>query len=168
MSKEIRFTQAAYIRNFVFGVEDSLVSTVGLLSGIAVAGIPRSTILLSGMVLIVVEALSMAAGSLVSEHSAAEYYHGREIPMRDTVKVAVIMFFSYSISGLVPLLPYVIFHGNTAFWISIILSLAGLFLLGAISAKIYKTSVVKHGARMLLIGGLAIAAGVSIGKLLSL
>lgn len=29
--------QATYFRNFIFGVEDSLVSTVGLLSGVAIA-----------------------------------------------------------------------------------------------------------------------------------
>ena len=52
-----------YFRNFIFGVEDSLVSTVGLLSGVAIAGVPSRTILLTGVVLILVEAFSMAAGA---------------------------------------------------------------------------------------------------------
>src|SRR3989338_4103836 len=45
-----------YIRNLIFGVEDSLVSTVDLLSGVAAAGVPRSVIFLTGVVLIFVEA----------------------------------------------------------------------------------------------------------------
>ncbi|KKS05141.1 MAG: hypothetical protein UU58_C0001G0001, partial [Candidatus Nomurabacteria bacterium GW2011_GWA2_41_25] len=36
-----------YVRNFIFGAEDSLVSTVGLLSGIASAGIARKEIIIS-------------------------------------------------------------------------------------------------------------------------
>jgi len=62
-----------YLRNFVFGVEDSLVSTVGLLSGIAAAGVAQKDILVSGVVLIFVEAFSMAVGSFLSEEFAEEY-----------------------------------------------------------------------------------------------
>ncbi len=62
-----------YLRNFVFGVEDSLVSTVGLLSGVAAAGVETKTIVLTGVVLIIVEALSMAVGSYLSEYSVEEY-----------------------------------------------------------------------------------------------
>ena len=39
-----------YLRSFIFGVEDSLVSTVGLLSGVAIANASRDTILLTGTV----------------------------------------------------------------------------------------------------------------------
>jgi hypothetical protein len=40
-----------FLRNFIFGIEDSLVSTVGLLSGIAIEHIPQVTIVLTGVVL---------------------------------------------------------------------------------------------------------------------
>src|SRR5262245_46938731 len=66
-------TKVAYFRNFVFGVEDSLVSTVGLLSGVAIAGLAREEIFLTGVILIFVEAVSMAAGSFLSESSAEEF-----------------------------------------------------------------------------------------------
>ena len=63
-------SRVSYLRNFVFGVEDSLVSTVGLLSGIAIAGMNRESIFATGVVLIFVEAVSMAAGSFLAETSA--------------------------------------------------------------------------------------------------
>lgn len=85
----------SYVRNFIFGVEDSLVSTVGLLSGIAIADVGRSTILLTGMVLIFVEAVSMAAGSFLSESSAENYASKHESPLRLSVPASAIMFFSY-------------------------------------------------------------------------
>ena len=64
MTKSVKKLKTAlYLRNFIFGVEDSLVSTVGLLSGVAVANVDQATIFLTGMVLIFVEAFSMGVGS---------------------------------------------------------------------------------------------------------
>lgn len=60
------------IREIVFGLEDSLVSTVGAVSGIAVGSGDRYIVILSGIVLVAVEAVSMAAGSFLSSKSAAE------------------------------------------------------------------------------------------------
>jgi VIT1/CCC1 family predicted Fe2+/Mn2+ transporter len=61
-----------FVRNVVFGVEDSLVSTVGLLSGIAAESQSHAAILSTGVIYICVEALSMAVGSFLSEESAQE------------------------------------------------------------------------------------------------
>ncbi len=66
-------TTELYLRNIIFGISDSLVSTVGLLAGIDAAGTPRQAILLTGIVYAFVEAFSMAVGSFLSEQSAEEY-----------------------------------------------------------------------------------------------
>jgi VIT1/CCC1 family predicted Fe2+/Mn2+ transporter len=42
-------------RNFVFGVEDSLVSTVGLLAGVAAAAVPNRDLVATGLILIFVK-----------------------------------------------------------------------------------------------------------------
>lgn len=60
------------IREIVFGLEDSLVSTVGTVTGVAVGSGDRFVVILSGLVLVVVEAISMAAGSYLSSKSAHE------------------------------------------------------------------------------------------------
>src|SRR3989338_159296 len=98
----------SYFRNFIFGVEDSLVSTVWLLSGVAIAGVPRTTILLTGLVLIFVEAFSMAAGSFLCEYSAEGYVSGVDSPTKSNLISGVIMFFSYLVSGFIPLSSYLI------------------------------------------------------------
>jgi VIT1/CCC1 family predicted Fe2+/Mn2+ transporter len=159
-----KLVAAAYMRNFVFGVEDSLVSTVGLLSGIAVAGVPRRTLILTGIVLIFVEAFSMAVGSFLSEHSAAEYMDNSEMPAKTSMIGGIIMFFSYFISGFIPLLPYLIFSGYYALWISIVLALLSLFALGLISAKISGARVLRHSFRMLSMGGFAVLVGAAVGS----
>ncbi len=65
------------IREIVFGFEDSLVSTLGAASGIAVGSGDTFTVLLAGTVLVAVEAVSMAAGSYLSSKSSSELYEER-------------------------------------------------------------------------------------------
>src|SRR3990167_8861281 len=93
----------SHLRSFVFGVEDSLVSTVGLLSGIAASGMSGREILLTGSVLVLVEAFSMAAGSFLSEYSAEEYLAKEKVMVVRPLLDGTIMFFSYFLSGFIPL-----------------------------------------------------------------
>ena len=165
MSTDAKQEFATYVRNFIFGVEDSLVSTVGLLSGVAVAGLPKHDIFLTGIVLIFVEAFSMGVGSYLSESSAEEFTGSKKSL---SLQGSLIMFFSYFAAGFIPLAPYLIFSVSAAFALSITLSLLALFLLGMASSKIFKTDhTTRHGIRMLLIGGMAIAVGVVVGKLVN-
>jgi len=159
----MKWVKALYIRNFVFGVEDSLASTVGLLSGIATAGVNASTIVVTGAVLIFVEAFSMGVGSFMSEESAEEYVKRRDVSSREPLIGSLVMFASYVFSGFVPLLPYLFWEINTALKISVGLSLVCLFILGMVGAEFSKTSKFKHGVKMLLTGGGAIIAGVVVG-----
>ena len=155
---------ATYLRNVVFGVEDSLVSTVGLLSGVAIAGLPRSTILLTGVVLIFVEAFSMATGSYLSEASVDEYMDRNRSKGHSPILGGLVMFFSYFVSGFIPLAPYLFWPAETAFGISIGFSLVALFILGAGSGKVSSGRPFKVGIRMFLLGGIAILVGVTVGS----
>jgi len=160
-------TPVSYFRSFIFGVEDSLVSSVGLLSGIAIANVPKETIFLTGVILIFVEAFSMAAGTFLSEYSAESYENKTEKMTRKNFISGIIMFFSYFFSGFIPLTPYLIFSTEKALIFSITLSIISLLILGLIGAKISKTSLIKNGARMVIIGGTAIAVGLAAGILLT-
>jgi len=162
-----RFSSVSYFRNFIFGVEDSLVSTVGLLSGIAIAGTPRETIFLTGTVLIFVEAFSMAAGSFLSEYSAEGFESRAEGPTKRDFVSGMIMFFSYFVSGFIPLFPYVIISVDGALKLSVALSAVALFILGVVGAKISGTNIVKNGFRMAIVGGIAISVGMLAGNILS-
>ncbi len=68
---------SANIREIVFGLEDSFVSTLGAVSGMAVGSGEVKIVLLAGGVLVAVEALSMAAGSYLSSKAATEMYNER-------------------------------------------------------------------------------------------
>lgn len=155
-----------YFRNFIFGVEDSLVSTVGLLSGVAVAGTPKETIFITGVVLILVEAFSMSAGSLLSGYSAESYETKVEKITKTDIVSSIIMFFSYFVSGFISLFPYILFPVGSAFYISICLSVICLFILGIVGAKIAKIRLLKNAMRMVMVGGIAILVGVVAGGIL--
>ncbi len=155
-----------YFKSFVFGVEDSLVSTVGLLSGVALAGVATGTVVLTGIVLIFVEAFSMAAGEYLSEYETEEYQRQGEVSNHTSLIASGIMFVSYIVSGLVPLVPYLLFDTSfDALPYSIGASLCALFGLGLVGAHITKTSYLRHAVRMLAVGGAAILVGIVAGQL---
>ena len=155
-----------YTRNFIFGSEDSLVSTVGLLAGIASAGVPRKEIIISGIVLICVEAFSMSVGSFLSESETEESSSKNINSDNNSIIASVIMLVSYIVCGLIPLSPYIFMDIKNAFWWSIAASMIFLFILGLISAKILKIKVLKTTLRMTIMGGLAIGLGVIIGLII--
>ena len=61
------------LRDGVFGMQDGLISTLGALTGIAAGTQNGEAVVVAGFVIIVVESLSMAAGSYLSSKSQRQY-----------------------------------------------------------------------------------------------
>src|SRR3989344_4783884 len=75
------------IRDFVFGMEDGLVSNLGLVLGVAAGGGDASVILLAGAASMFAGAFSMSAGSYLSSKSQREVYeHEIESAREDLTK----------------------------------------------------------------------------------
>jgi VIT1/CCC1 family predicted Fe2+/Mn2+ transporter len=156
------------LRNFIFGVEDSLVSTVGLLSGVAAASVSRSAIITTGIVLIVVEGFSMGIGSFLTEETTCEM-NGQKQQTKIALRGALIMLVSYCLAGMVPLIPYAILPGELAVTISIFASLLGLLILGfGTSLYYHRPKPYLQAVKMLLLGGSAAVIGILVGKLFHL
>ncbi|OGD10818.1 hypothetical protein A2576_02035 [Candidatus Amesbacteria bacterium RIFOXYD1_FULL_47_9] len=157
---------ASLVRNFTFGVEDSLSSSVGLLTGVASAQMSTPAIIATGLILIFIEALSMGIGSFLSDQSVGQYQLHHDIASKNSLPGAVIMFFSYLGSGFIPLFPYIFFPRSIALSLSVSFSLAALFLLGYLNAYISGTSLFKNSLRMLVLGGVVVAFGILAGNYL--
>jgi len=151
-----------YLRNIVFGISDSLVSTVGLLSGIDISGTARQTIILTGIVYAFVEAFSMAVGSFISEESAEEA--AGAIASNKPFVGGVVMFVSFVLASFIPILPYIMFDGVYALWYSVAVSILALFIVGIVSAKFAKVNIWKRGLQVAILGGAAILIGAIVGK----
>lgn len=62
------------IREFVFGIQDGLISTVGLVAGMQAAGSSRFTILMAGTAAVLSGAFSMSAGAYLSSKAEKEIF----------------------------------------------------------------------------------------------
>lgn len=166
---------AESMREIVFGLEDSFVSTLGTVTGIAAGAGSTYVVVLSGLVLIAVEAVSMSAGSYLSNKSAME----AELEVLAEEKVqrrgldphlfrsSAVMGVFYLLGGMVPIFPYFFLPIRSAYAPSIILTAICLFILGAWTASFAKRSAWRGGAQMVLISLGAAAIGFGIGRLVS-
>lgn len=131
MSKDSKDKDPFLIRNLVYGIEDSLISTTGVIVGVSLSGLTRRDILVTGIILVLVEALSMSFGAFLSEDSFMTTANIEHTP-RTVATYAGIMFISYFLAGLIPLLPFVISKSPSTAWpLSIVLAMVSLFVLVA-------------------------------------
>jgi VIT1/CCC1 family predicted Fe2+/Mn2+ transporter len=153
-----------YVRSFIFGFEDSIVSTSGLVAGLIV-GVPnKQTILISAIIALTVEALSMGVGQYLSENSLHEK---KGSDHSDNAYVgAIIMFTSYAAAGLFPIIPLILVPFSYAIYATVGCSILGLGFLGYAKAKLLNINKQRSIKEMIVIGGITCIFGVVIGKIL--
>ncbi|MBP9826976.1 VIT1/CCC1 transporter family protein [Candidatus Saccharibacteria bacterium] len=152
-----------YVRSSFFGIEDSLVSTTGLIAGIAVATPDKQFIILAGIIAIAVEAISMAAGEFLSEETTQDLTQGKN--KANPLIGGFIMLLSYFGAGLVPLLPIIILPSSYALPAAITAALFGLFALGYVRGLATNRPPLRQALRVFLIGGVATFIGIVVGIL---
>lgn len=155
-----------YLRSIVFGFQDALVSTTGVIAGVATGTQDKQIVVLAGLATIAVEALSMGAGQYMSDKTVQQYKKDREHTDSPAVS-GMFMFGSYFLGGLIPLSQILLFRLPEAAIMSVIFALVGLFILGLIKAKIVKVSPLHSAFEALLLGGAASAVGIVVGYLFS-
>lgn len=174
-SHRFRRDVAESMREIVFGLEDSLVSTLGAITGIAAGANSTYIVILSGLVLITVESISMAAGSYLSSKTAieAEAQIDREEGKRASglhahpLRAALVMGSFYLVGGCIPLAPYFLMPIDFAYGPSIFFTAIVLFLVGAWSASFAKRPFWKGGVEMVSISLGAAVLGFVIGRAVS-
>lgn len=150
-----------YIRSSFFGIEDSLVSTTGLVAGISVGTHEVEFILLAGFVAVAVEAISMAAGEFLSEETEQDLTRSKR--RSNPIIGGLIMLVSYIAAGMIPILPILIFPIEYAIYVSIVAALIGLFFLGLMKGSLTKRNIIKSGIQVLVVGGAATLIGAAVG-----
>jgi len=157
--------QKEYLQSAMFGFNDALVSTTGVIVGISTGTNNKAVVILAGVVTILVEALSMGSGQYLSSKSA------HQLDKQDSFRVplisGIIMFWSYFAAGLVPLIPIIFFPMDYSRDVAIIASLIGLLVLGYAKGKIVDVSPIRSAIEIFIIGGLATAIGIIVGSVLA-
>lgn len=151
-----------YLRSIFFGIEDSLVSTTGLVAGIAVGSDKKEIVLLAGLVAITIEAVSMGVGEYLSDDALqdlAKLKRHYDNPLLS----GFLMFASYLLAGFIPLAPVALLPFPLSLILGVILSLLGLFVLGFLKGKLLNTSAFSGGIKILVVGGIATLLGLVVG-----
>lgn len=146
-----------FVRNLTFGIEDSLISTTGVLVGIAAANFNVKHIIVTGIILIIIEASSMAYGAFLSENN---FFHtsNTERTTADISKYAVVMFVSYFIVGVFLLLPFAM---KVPYPIPTVLGIAWCMLASLI---VFFERDKKKALHLTILGGMLMLLSVWIGK----
>lgn len=154
-----------YLQSAMFGFNDALVSTTGVIVGVAAGTGNKDVVILAGVVTILVEALSMGSGQYLSLRSA------RQLEKAESFKMpaisGVVMFVSYFLAGLVPLLSILLFPIEYSAYVAIAASLTCLLVLGYVKGRVVGTSPVRSALEVFIIGGIATAVGLIAGNLLT-
>lgn len=155
-----------YLQSAMFGVNDALVSTTGVMVGIGVGTGDKSIIILAGVVTIMVEALSMGSGQYLSLKSARQYQ--KKSNQKEAIISGVIMYIGYVIGGLVPLIPIMLLPIGVSSVAAVAAALTGLLLLGYVKGRIVRVNPLKSAIEVFVIGGIATIVGLTAGNLLSI
>ena len=81
-------------------------------------------------------------------------------------EAALTSFLLFAIGAIVPLFAFIFWKGLSAVFISIGMSMVGLFILGSVVTLFTGQGVLKSGLRMVIFGAMAAAVTFGIGKLI--
>lgn len=156
-----------YLRSILFGIEDSLVSTTGLVAGISIGADSKSIVLLAGFVGVAIEAVSMGAGEYLSDDAVKDLNRHRDERSNPLVS-GLYMLVSYFVVGFIPIAPFMFLESPYSLIVSVTSALISLFLLGYIKGTILKTSRFRSGVKIFLVGGVATIIGLIVGVVLKI
>lgn len=154
-----------YLRSLMFGLQDGIVSTTGVVVGISTGVSDKAIIVLAALVAVSVEATSMAAGQYSSEKAV----HQMDKTGKHTdslIMGSVIMFFAYMIGGMFSIIPTLLIDQPLARLIAIISSFFGLFLIGYLKGVFVEGKPLRSAIELFIIGGIATTIGLIVGYFL--
>jgi predicted membrane protein (TIGR00267 family) len=165
--------ERAALREVLMGAQDNLTNVLAVVLGVTIGSGRADFVALAGLASGLAEAVSM--GGVLYNASRAEQRReqrslggtsvndGRLTP----VWSGVVTFISCLLAGLVPLLPFIVLPLSLAIWVSIAASVAGLFVLGALTGRIGGDEWWREGLRLIAVAGLAALAAAIVGAWLS-
>ncbi|OGH06394.1 MAG: hypothetical protein A2171_02260 [Candidatus Levybacteria bacterium RBG_13_35_9] len=153
-----------YLRSLMFGLQDGIVSTTGVVIGISIGVNNKAIIVLAALVAVMVEASSMAAGQYSSEK--AVHQMDKTGGHTDNLVVgALIMFIAYLLGGSFSIVPIIVFDQPIARVFAIGSAFVGLFIIGYIKGYLVEHKPLRSAFELFVIGSVATTVGVVIGYL---
>ncbi|MDR1768971.1 MAG: VIT1/CCC1 transporter family protein [Propionibacteriaceae bacterium] len=162
-----------WLRAGVLGANDGIVSTAGVVFGVAGASNDRVALLVAGLAATVAGALSMAGGEYVSVSSQRDIERVNGVHADEIVSpwvAARASFASFVAGAAIPLLGVVATPAGFRLWATLLAVLVALVVTGSVSARLSGVGWARPVLRNVLVGsaamGLTYCVGLGIGGVL--
>lgn len=164
--------ERATVREVLMGAQDNLTNVLAVMLGVSIGSGRASMVALACLSAAVAESVSM--GGVLYTSTRAEYsLDDRLAPdspaeRAPTSRLSPAMsgattFAAALVAGLVPLVPFAFFALPTAVPVSIVISIAALFGLGAMTGRVSGGAWFRDGLRLIAVAGVAALAAALIG-----
>jgi len=153
-----------YLRSLLFGLQDGIVSTTGVVVGISTGVSNKEIIVLAALVAVTVEASSMAVGQYSSEK--AVHQMDRSGRHTDSLYIgALIMFIAYLLGGSFSIVPIIAFDQPIAKILAVASAFTGLFIIGYLKGYLVEHKPIRSAIELFIIGSIATTIGIIVGYL---
>ena len=163
-------TARHYVRELVYGANDGIITTFAVVAGVAGGGLALKVVLICGAANLFADGLSMAVGNYLSIRSHESVLESEGLAQEEAFpfRHGVATFLAFVAAGALPLLPYALPDiGLNRFAQSTIVTLLGLFGIGASRAVIANVGWWRGGLEMLGLGGVVAAVAYLSGGLVA-
>jgi VIT1/CCC1 family predicted Fe2+/Mn2+ transporter len=155
-----------YLPDVVYGANDGIITTFAVVSGVTGADLSASIVLILGLANLLADGFSMGASNYLSLRSRADG-HGL-LTRRDAVAHGLATFASFVLFGALPLAAYTLpVAADGRLRVTVVLTLATLFSVGAARAVFTGRSWWRSGFEMLVVGAVAAVVAYGIGALMA-
>jgi VIT1/CCC1 family predicted Fe2+/Mn2+ transporter len=154
----------------VYGASDGIITTFAVVAGVAGGALSHTTVLIIGAANLAADGLSMAVGNFaaIRAHESARAVDNLPEEESEPARHAVATFAAFVLAGAVPLAPYIVapMAQNEFSW-SCVFTLAALFAVGALRARVTGDRWWLTGGEMLLLGVVVAAAAYGAGLIVA-
>ena len=160
-----------WLKDYILGFQDGVVSNLGLVLGVSIATWSSRIVIISGVAAAIGEFISMAAVAYTSTEALAAYVKTEKkfkVPKeyKSPLASGIMVGLSNILGSALAILPFFFLPIKAAIAGAILLCALGLFITGAVKAKLTTGDWFKSGMELLIIGMVAAAAGYMIGRVL--
>ena len=159
-------TARHYVRDFVYGANDGIITTFAVVSGVAGGGLSPMAVLVVGAANLAADGASMGAGNFMAIRADERAREADGLPELERYpwKHGVATLLAFIAAGAVPLIPYVL-PLPRRFFLSTVLTFATLFAVGALRGLVTRERWWMAALETLGLGLIVAAAAYGAGAL---
>ena len=161
-------TARHYIRDLVYGASDGIISTFAVVGGVAGGALSPTAVLVIGAANLAADGVSMGVGNFQAIRAHERAREVDQLPEEEAYpwKHGVATLAAFIVAGAVPLLPYAVpAAGEARLTLSSLLTLAAMFVVGALRAGVTRESWIKSALETVGLGTLVAVTAYGAGAL---